>query len=267
MTLQDYLAQHTGSPGSVAVESDWLDFCSLPVRSGKLAVFDPTLFDGPVVLLSPGEYRVSVKVRAVGEIRQISRLRVSGGLQSGQGHPPFGLHEILGTKIAEVGVDFGQVGVADADAIYAAAEHLTVSDQEEIISSMNTLSLFGMIPWSRSDSLFMPWVVSGDGDGRYPVLELVVNGERVGIEVVFVGYDDELKQQCAARLEADFPGFARIVESGQADPLGDFGSPMSSDEIANVEAFLGVPLPPVVQAIPDNRTQCGHSGRFNSDCE
>lgn len=178
MTLQEYLDYGPLGLHNGWKESEWLEFRSLDIAGGKLAVVDPTLFEGPIIDVPPGTYRVQVVVMDRRDDRRIARLRVLMGAEAS-----------AGDEIDSVGVDFAQVGVGDWEAVTRAAAALDRPGEEAIIATMDTLDLYGVIVWSPNGEADMPFVSSGYGDGSYPIYEIRRDGTRVGIEVVFIDHD------------------------------------------------------------------------------
>ncbi len=83
MTIEEYLASDfSGKPttGDIGKESQWLDFCQLTVREGKVHVVDASYAADPVegcmIELAPGSYQAQAKIMAYGRDTRISRLRV-----------------------------------------------------------------------------------------------------------------------------------------------------------------------------------------------
>jgi hypothetical protein len=181
MQLDVYLARPVlGTDTEKPMESDWLAFRPLRLASGKLWVLDPTLFEGEVITLPPGEYQVLAKVMDWADDRRVSRLRViTGPIDPVDG-------AVLGRQISEVGVDFAQVGVGDWERCTSSAEALDEASQNRIVAALDTMELYGVAYWDEHGQVPMPFVQSGFGDGTFPIYEILRDSVRVGVEVVFI---------------------------------------------------------------------------------
>ena len=183
MQLDAYLARPVlGTDTEPPVESNWLVLCPLRLVSGKLWVLDPTLFEGEVIPLPPGEYQVLAKVMDWSDDRRVSRLRVVGPVQVDGA--------VLGTQVGEVGVDFAQVGVGDWERCTSGAEALDEASQNRVVAALDTMELYGVAYWDEHGEVPMPFVQSGFGDGTFPIYEIVRDSVRVGVEVVFISTDE-----------------------------------------------------------------------------
>src|SRR3982750_379968 len=98
MKLEDYLSQNTKAKGTT---KDWLSFCKLDVKTGKLWAGDPHhphADDGCVVKVPPGRYVIEAIGLASGRDRAVSRLRVR--LESAKNLK-------LGKELGSTGTDSG----------------------------------------------------------------------------------------------------------------------------------------------------------------
>ncbi|MCE9553021.1 MAG: DUF4241 domain-containing protein [Planctomycetes bacterium] len=161
-------------------ESDWIEFATLRIVSGKLRVSDPMFFcdhpPSPTFDVERGMYRVMVKRIAYHDNPRISRLRAILEEPSS-----------LGLQLADVGVDFAQVGVFDPVVLEEAGENMDIAAGEKMVADLGAIDEFGIVQLGGNDIATMPVAVSGMGDGRYPILELLLDQKRVGVEVVFIG--------------------------------------------------------------------------------
>jgi hypothetical protein len=161
-------------------ESDWIEFASLPIVSGKLRVSDPMFFrdlpPSPTFDVECGAYRVMAKRMTYPGDRRVSRLRAI--LQKPSS---------FGSRLGDVGVDFAQVGVFDPVVLDEAAEKMDAVESEKMVADLDAIQDFGVVQVGCDQRAIMPLTVSGFGDGGYPIHELLLNGKRVGVEVVFIG--------------------------------------------------------------------------------
>jgi len=161
-------------------ESEWVVFASFPVVSGKMSVSDPMFFRDlpppPTFAVGSGSYQVQAKVVTYPGDKRVSRLRAVLEEPSS-----------VGPRLGYVGVDFAQVTVFDPVVLNDAAENLTASESERLVDDLDAIREYGAVRIGADDSAIMPVVSSGFGDGRYPIHELLVDGKRVGLEVIFIG--------------------------------------------------------------------------------
>jgi len=161
-------------------ESDWIEFASLPIISGKLRVSDPMFFrdlpPSPTFDVECGTYRVLGKIMTFPGDRRVSRLRAN-------------LHEpsSFGSRLGNVGVDFAQVGVFDPVILDEAGAKMDNTEGEKMVADLAAILEFGVVQLGPDERALMPLAVSGFGDGGYPIHELLLDGKRVGVEVVFIG--------------------------------------------------------------------------------
>jgi hypothetical protein len=76
--------------------------------------------------------------------------------------------------------------VFDPGVVTATQRDMDPADHRRMCEEMNVRE-FGVVRFPPDDRAVMPVAVSGFGDGGYPVYELVRDGRRVGVEVVFIG--------------------------------------------------------------------------------
>ena len=178
MNLKDYLA----GKGKEAKTEDWLEFCTLDVKSGSLWAGDPHLAnseDGCVVEVPPGKYVVEGIGMPLMGGRVVSRLRVR--LQS-EDHPE------LGEEVGEAGTDSALIGVCDIEAFDEACGEDAGDEVQEAIESQ-TGDGYGIIKLEKFPGAVMAFVPTGS-DGGGPVFELLsASGKCVGMELPFT--DDE----------------------------------------------------------------------------
>jgi hypothetical protein len=162
-------------------ESDWIKFAQLSIVSGKLAVSDPMFFRDlpppPTFDMPCSVYEVAAKIMTYPDDRRVSRLRAALDERATMGSP-----------LARVGVDFAQVGVFDPVVLDSAAEKMDNSEGEDMLTALDAITEYGVVHLGKDPVATMPTVVSGFGDGSYPIYELVRDeGRRAGVEVIFIG--------------------------------------------------------------------------------
>jgi hypothetical protein len=161
-------------------ESDWVEFARLPIASGKLRISDPMFFrdlpPSPTFAVARGLYHVRAKLVTYADDRRVSRLQILRGEIATLGH-----------RLGEVGVDFAQVAVFDPVVLDAAAEAMDDAQAEQFVAELDAIEEYGIAHLGLDERAIMPLAASGFGDGGYPIHELVHKGERVGMEVVFIG--------------------------------------------------------------------------------
>ena len=187
MTIEEYLASDfSGKPttGDIGKESQWLDFCQLTVREGKVHVVDASYAADPVegcmIELAPGSYQAQAKIMAYGRDTRISRLRVV--------RP--GVAATVASQVGDTGTDTGNIGIYDYD-LFARAWGSDNDASWEIISpAIESADTHGIAVLDESVGAVMPFVSSGFGDGSFPVHELQADDVRVGFEVIFIQPDE-----------------------------------------------------------------------------
>lgn len=163
-------------------ESDWIEFAFLPIFSGKLRVSDPMFFrdllPSPTFDVECGTYQVMAKIMTYPGDRRVSRLRAILSEPS-----------TSGSRLDDVGVDFAQVGAFDPVILDEAGEKMDNAEGEKMVADLDlgAIQEFGVVQFGAGERAVMPVVVSGFGDGGYPIHELLCDGKRVGVEVVFIG--------------------------------------------------------------------------------
>jgi hypothetical protein len=186
MTLEEHLAsEFTGvaKRGDRGEESDWLEFCDLPVRGKRIQVVDasygPHSREGCMVNVTPGVYHVQVRAIVYGDDVRISRLRM---LRQG-------VRPTVGIELGETGTDTGNIGIRDQKVFARAWGHDDEAAWEIIGPTIEDAETHGIAVLDEAAGAVMPFVSSGFGDGTFPVRELVSDGARAGFEVVFIPPD------------------------------------------------------------------------------
>lgn len=180
--LTDYL-EKSGPPGRMGVkgvETDWMEFTTLPVTSGKILVVDPgfapEINDGVLVELPPGTYVLKAKAMQFGKERRPSRLRVA--LE--------GTKSSIGGVIGEAWADTARIGVCDPEVFEA--EWKNDDWAYEQLDRVFSQTFTGVAVLADGTDAILPYVESGFGDGDFPVHELIEEGtgRRVGVEVEII---------------------------------------------------------------------------------
>lgn len=189
MDLRAYLEQpgdRSPQSGALGVETDWLPFCQIELKSGRLMVGDasfiPSMGHRPLFVtdLPSGVYAVDAKVLDYGDDRRISRFRV---LKANLPPPTPG--ECLGATW----VDTAKLGICDLEVYLAAAGEDLRQAIEAYEAAYWNLTRPTVVILDASVGAVMPVVRSGFGDGTYPVFALDEVGGRAGIEVLFIPQD------------------------------------------------------------------------------
>jgi hypothetical protein len=175
VTQQDF---HNGLPEGE--ESDWIEFASVSILSGKLAVSDPMFYRDlpppPTFDVECGTYRAAVKLIQYPVERRVARLRVLIGEAA-----------MLGPEVGEVGVDFAQVGIFDPIILNAVSERMDTIQGEKVFGELIAIEPYGVVHFGDDEAAIMLVARSGFGDGGYPIRDLLHNDIRVGVEVIFIG--------------------------------------------------------------------------------
>jgi hypothetical protein len=181
MTLQEFLKGKGKLDKDASTE--WLPFCTLTVKSGRLWAGDPYLpnaEDGCVAEVPPGVYAVEGRGKREGRDRYVARLRVYLSSEA----PPD-----PGEEIGETGTDSCMMGVCDIAPFEAIKDD---QDNESINEALeeDLDADFGVFTMKRFPDLEMPFVPTMS-DGSGPVLGLFVEGRCIGIELSFDPEADE----------------------------------------------------------------------------
>jgi hypothetical protein len=178
MNLKEYLSQKTKAKGKT---KDWLPFCTLEVKTGKLWAGDPNhIHDGCVVKVPSGKYVVEGIGIACGRDRFVSRLRVR--LKTAK-------NPTLGKELGNAGTDFGTIGVCEIDAFEAAFKKDGGADQVQAAVDSVMGGDIGILTVPEFPDAIMPYVPTGS-DGSGPVIAVMSGGKRAGIELPFMEEED-----------------------------------------------------------------------------
>lgn len=166
--------------GSAGIQSDWLSFCNLKFKSGRFLVVDveftPLVEQGLVIGCPPDNYLVEVKAIDYDGGQFVSRLRV---IKEGS-------NPTMGNLIGETWTDTAMTAVCDLGTLQANwGDEIEYLDKY-IRPKTHTASYFGIAKIKEREDLMLPFVISGFGDGAFPVYEPVDEGNRVGFEVEFI---------------------------------------------------------------------------------
>lgn len=209
MNLKDYLAKKGKAPKGVT--KDWLHFCTLEITTGSLWAGDPLASpdDGHVVKVPRGKYVVEGIGLADGRDRLVSRLRVR--LESAK-------QVKVGKELGDTGTDSAMIGVCDIRAFDKACRGASDDAMQEAIEAQ-TRKGFGILAPKKFPGVVMPFVPTGS-DGSGPVLALISAGKCVGIELPFMGAEEDNEEsqpgfQDVSLLGTDRDNFiTRILPDG-----------------------------------------------------
>jgi hypothetical protein len=185
MTLEEYLQESRDdepADGIVGVESDWLSVAAMKVTTGTLWIGDPEFSwaeanegEGCLIDLPIGDYRVEAKGIDFNGSRFVSRVRVSRD----------GSQDVtVGDVFGDAGTDSAQIGVADQKALKSSFDAACGDDVDAALNMLeeninSNVGIFEPDPDGDGRLVYLP---SGLGDGGGPVLQLLSNGQCVGIE-------------------------------------------------------------------------------------
>jgi hypothetical protein len=145
------------------------------LSGGRLSVSDTSYFyDEPVLLtVPPGEYSVMVRYGMSEGTKYVSSLRVARGKDV-----------VRGSRLADVLVDFGQIGVCDRDAVEKAFGVLGDAGMQTYYEQLQTTDLVKTISLPNKVEMFI--ARPGFGDGLYAVYVLGASEQMpAGIEIDF----------------------------------------------------------------------------------
>ncbi|HJZ91262.1 MAG TPA: DUF4241 domain-containing protein [Gemmataceae bacterium] len=173
-------------------ESDWIPFTQLPIVSGNLRVSDAGYFDDeggapPTFSVSCGRYRVLVKIMTYPPAQGRDRLaaHLAGDRRVSRLRVALAEPATLGQRLDYVGVDHALVAVFDPS-VAIPQEAMNKEQHKKFCAELN-VDHYGVVHFRNDEEAVMPVVASGFGDGGYPIHELLRDGNRVGVEVVFIG--------------------------------------------------------------------------------
>jgi hypothetical protein len=154
--------------------SVWETVGTVPI-GGRLSVSDTSYFyDEPVLLsLLPGHYSVMIRYGSNDGAKYVSAMRVARGTDL-----------VRGSRLDDVVIDFGQVGVCDRDAVEKAFDVLGDAGMSNYHDQLQTNDLVKTVILPNKAEMFI--VRSGFGDGLYPVYLLGASDQiPAGIEIDF----------------------------------------------------------------------------------
>lgn len=184
MNFSDYLSEgRYGFPrkGAKGVESDWLDFGQIEVPIGSLWLGDATVVspeEGYTLKVSPARYIIELKGIDLKGIRTFSRARVFAAGSK---------HFAVGAKIGEAITDSSIVGICDIAAMQAAVKKGNMEEFEMDLQNATAQAGTGIDTFLYGKKQFdLAYIVSGLGDGAFPVYSLKADSKVVGVEVEFL---------------------------------------------------------------------------------
>jgi len=176
MDFADYLKEpvSTERPRS----SGWLVLGRLAVPSGSVLLADPVfMLQSAPIEVGAGSLLVEVALSDFGGRRLVSRLRAS---REPGGTPGKGIQRFI--------VDSRRVGLADVDRFVALAEPLDDAGYDAFIATPPAEDeLAGQI--HAQGPAPVVFAATGFGSGAFLIRELILDGERVGIQVDFANLD------------------------------------------------------------------------------
>ncbi|OJW20305.1 MAG: hypothetical protein BGO49_05265 [Planctomycetales bacterium 71-10] len=175
MDLESYLKEpvSTDRPRT----SGWLSAGRLEVPSGVMVVADPTfLFHAEPIEVGAGTFAIEVALSDFAGRRLVSKLRAV--------RAPGGA---VGADVQRFIVDSGRVGLADVDRFHAETDPLDDAGYQDYIAGTKGDDLVGILHADGPSPLF--FAGTGFGSGAYLIREIVRDGERVGLQVVFANLD------------------------------------------------------------------------------
>ena len=171
--------------GEVGKETDWMNLCELDLIGAQFLVVDanfvPSAKDGILISSKPGKYQVQIKGIDFSGDRRVSRLKVFLQNES----------PTLGKQAGETWTDTAQTGIVDYESFSKAWGDDDDASYKKLQDKLESAENFGVVKFDKSANAVMPFVSSGFGDGSFPVLELVTNGQVVGVEVEFISAEME----------------------------------------------------------------------------
>lgn len=186
MTLNDFVQSYLQQPerhtppqtGQLGQESEWLSVGTLDLPRGRLGLADlqflPYADDRMTVALEPSTYDLHVRVLEYGADVRISRLRLFRGSSPG----------VAGAELGETWADTGVVALCDVDRLEE-AEPLAneAAAWGEFVEAVMEVEL---IAGADFEGVEVAVLMSGFGDGSFPVWELMDGGKKTGVEVEFI---------------------------------------------------------------------------------
>lgn len=168
----------------------WTQIGSLEIGSGRLSISDSSFFfDFPLIVDSPpGAYFVEAVEAQDSGHDLIERVRLVG--PAGAREPAAGAlsdHPSRGDHLGYVSVQFAQLGLCDRTQAEAAFASLDEDGLNTFTSQMSLSTLTGVARFPNGTAMFL--VKPGFGDLDSAAFELLRDGQRCGVELVFVEPD------------------------------------------------------------------------------
>ena len=131
-------------------------------------------YDEPVLLsVAPGHYSVTVRYGSTDGTKYVSAMRVARGSDL-----------VRASRLGDVVVDFGQIGVCDRAAVEKAFDVLGDAGMSTYHDQLQTTELVKAVALPNDAEMFI--ARSGFGDGLYPVYLLGTSDQTpAGIEIDF----------------------------------------------------------------------------------
>lgn len=176
----------------------WLEAGTLTLTTGKLALVDGMTYPGGVeetLALPAGDYGIYLKMARFGDDCRVAGLRLlSSDLPAEFVCEKEALDEEIGIDTASIAVcelpDRAQVDPEEWDEVMLDASDYELCDAPEMQEYGLALFQFGGAVTLHTST--------GFGDGLYPAFRLLADGEPTGVEVQFIGDEEEYPQQLRA---------------------------------------------------------------------
>lgn len=176
MDLSDYLKQPVSTDRPCS--SGWLTLGRLDTPSGAVLLADPVfMLQSAPIEVGPGSLLVEIVLSDFGGRRLVSRLRAS---RRPGATPGDGIQRFI--------VDSRRVGLADVDRFVTAAEPLDDGEYGAFIATPPVEDVLAGQLHAEGPAPVL-FAATGFGSGAFLIRELVLDGERVGIQVDFANLD------------------------------------------------------------------------------
>ena len=159
----------------------WNEVTKIEVRGKTLAIKDAMVMlsdeevepEGPSISCDSGEYILEINAPVPFYAHRVRIRKVDSD-------------PILGNELGTVDIDHAFVGFIDYELFLN-----TVKDDFESYEEWTMMELDDELAKNFSGEILfnnekLVYVKSGDGDGQYPVFELLEDGKQVGLECIFI---------------------------------------------------------------------------------
>ena len=171
---------HTRTPTLLAAMK-WNEVTRIEVKGNLLIIKDAMILlsnivaepEWPSINCEPGEYIMEINVPEPFYAHRVRIIKTDSNPN-------------IGNEIGMVSVDNGFIGIIDYEFFQTAVGNDFESYEEWTMTELDdelTLNFSGEVMFNQEKLVY---VKSGDGDGVYPVYELVEDSKQVGLECVFI---------------------------------------------------------------------------------